>query len=62
MIKFTTESGPKVRIDHDEIAAVSSTNIPGQVEIMLVNGMKFRVFGTVAEVFAEIEREDDDES
>lgn len=62
MIKFTSESGAKLRIDPEEIAAVSSCpREPGQVEIMLLDGKKLRVLGTVADIFAELEREDGDE-
>jgi hypothetical protein len=61
MIKFTTESGSKLRIDPDEIASVSSTRDVGQVELMFMDGTKVRVLGTVADVFEELEREADDD-
>jgi hypothetical protein len=60
-IKLTTEGGGKLNIDPDDVAAVSSTSSPGQVEIMLLDGNKIWVLGTVAGVLAELEREADDE-
>jgi hypothetical protein len=61
MIKFTTENGSKLRIDPDDIAAVSSTSSPGQAEIMLLDGKKVRILGTVADVLAELEKDADGE-
>lgn len=62
MIKFTTEGGSKLSIDPEDITEVSSCpREPGQAEIMLLDGRKIRVLGTVAEVFAELEQEDGDE-
>lgn len=61
MIKFTTENGKKLRIDPDDIAAVSSDpRNPGQAEIMLLDGKRIRVLGTVADVFTEIEEDGND--
>jgi uncharacterized protein YlzI (FlbEa/FlbD family) len=61
MIKLTSENGKNLRIDPDDIAAVSlCPRDPEQAEVMLLDGRRIRVLGTVADVFAEIEKDGND--
>jgi hypothetical protein len=61
MINFIAENGAKVLIDPDDVAAVSSTSEPDRTELMLRDGTKINVLGTITDVCVKLEGGEDAE-